>query len=368
MTDVFDLSGFAGSRSHHGGLNQHNHHIPQAIGSFNHANNSSISQFLSSANSSSAGGNHQSNSLLLQSHGATSIDMECESPRLNTGGGGGGGLSYHTRSMGPVAMSLANHSSSHLLNISSGLSSGSSGRNPPPHIIPSSLLDSGASSSLTGRYGGGGSSSSGGPSSLPVNIDFSNSSVTNFPGYLNMNLNNGPPPPTSSLECTQTGSLNMPLMGGIITSGGSSAFNMNLNLTGLPPHHLGSSLNSTTGLVSSISSQNMQQSSSSGGYPPPPSQFLGNILPSFSSVSNTSTVGYTGSSSNSVPRGGSESGSSASSADLGISNSGSGGKSNNLLLSLSSRGGRQGTVNSSEEDRDRDDSPMVCQQSPVASH
>jgi len=178
-----------------------------------------------------------------------------------------------------------------------------------------------------------------------------------------MNLNNGPSQPTSnqSLECTQTGSLNMPLMGSITS--GASAFNMNLNLTGLPPHHLGSSLN--TGLVpsSSISSQNMQQSSSSG-FPPPPSQFLGNILPSFSSV-NSSTVGYGNSSNNGPKGGGSESGSSASSADLGISNSG---KSNNLLLSLSSRG-RQGTLNSSEEDRDRDDSPMVCvQQSPVASH
>lgn len=264
--------------------------------------------------------------------------------------------------MGPVPLSSLSHSShSHLHNSSSGSSSGRN--NPPPHIIPSSLLDSGASSSLTVRYGGGSS----GPSSLPLSIDFTNSSVTNFPGYLNMNLNNGPP---QSLDCTQTGSLNMPLVMGGITSGGASAFNMNLNLSGLPPHHLSSSLLNSApgpGIIgpSSLlnSSQNMQSSS---GYPPPPSQFLGNLLPSFSSVNpGQSTLGYGSSNSGGGgPRGGSESGSSASSADLGISNSASG-KSNNLLLSLSSRGGRQGTLNSSEEDRD--DSPMVCvQQSPVA--
>lgn len=331
-----------GSRSH-AGLNQHSHHVPQVIGSFNHSNNASINQLLSSNSSS---GNQQLQNSLLQSHGATSIDMECESPRLL--GSSHTGATYHTRSMGPVPLSLSHASHSHLHN-----SSVSSSRNPPPHIIPSSLLDSGASSSLTGRYG------SSGPSSLPVSIDFSNSSVTNFPGYLNLNLNNGPPP-NSSLECTQTGSLNMPLIGGM---SGASAFNMNLNLSGLPPHHIGSSLGGVGLTSSSLSSQNMQQSSS--GFPPPPSQFIGNILPSFSAV-NSSTVGY-GSSSNSGPRGGSESGSSASSADLGISNPGNG-KSNNLLLSLSSRG-RQGTLNSSEEDRDHDESPMVCvQQSPVASH
>lgn len=260
------------------------------------------------------------------------------------------GTSYRTRSMGPVPVSLSHPSHSHLHH-----PSGSALRN--PQIVPSSLLDSGASSSLTSRYGGGPTT---GPSSLPLGVEYgSNSSVPNYPAYLNMNLNNGPPP-TSSLDCTQTGSLNMPLMGGL--AGGASAFNMNLNLAALPPHlstNLGVGLNS-----SSLNSQHLQQSAP--GFPPPPSQFLGNLLPSYSSVSAVSTVGY-GSSSTSGGghRGGSESGSSASSADLGIGNTGKG---SNLLMSLSSRG-RQGTLNSSEEDRDRDESPMVCvQQSPVASH
>lgn len=188
-----------------------------------------------------------------------------------------------------------------------------------------------------------------------------------------MNLSNGPPS-TSSLDCTQTGSLNMPLVSGISATnaaGSVSSFNMNLNLAG---HHV-----SLGGLNPSISSSsNIHHTQPSSGFPPPPSQFIGSMMPPYVGANVIGGVGLNASSAMGGAGGtggqhhhgvSSESGSSASSSDLGLNGVN---PKNNLPMSMPSRGGRQGPVNTNsfEDDRDRDESPMmVCvQQSPVASH
>jgi len=225
---------------------------------------------------------------------------------------------------------------------------------PPPHILSSTLLESGAVvqalNSRLGCYVGVGNNSSGGPASFG---DFTSlaSTVTqtsNFPSYLNMNLNNSNGPSSSSLDCTQTGSLNMPLLPPPPPPPGLQAFNnMNMNMGGI----------------------NQPLNPPGLNYPPPPSQFLGSfnlsggnggILPPYG-ILNSGGGNGTGLSS--------ESGSSASSADLGLTGGSKG--PHQHLLSLSART-RQGH-GSSEDDRlrDQDESPMVCsQQSPlgVASH
>ncbi len=369
----------------------HSHGVPQnVIGSFSHVGGGS--QFLSSGSSASQ---HLQGSLLnhhlpsLNSAGA-SIDMECESPRLSSGSANHqivGSMHLQQRGSGVTALpagsgiSVSHPHHLHLIRSAGSSTSSSSVSIAPPrhiptsHIVGSSVLDGGPvnmSSALSSRYVG----ESGGPASLPSGVDFSslansNSSISSYPSYLNMNLSNGPPP-ASSLDCTQTGSLNMPLVSGIsATNPGASvsSFNMNLNLAG---HHV-----SLGGLNPSISSSsNSHHTQQSSGFPPPPSQFIGSMMPPYVGSSavgvglNASSAGSGGGGSGSHHHhvGSSESGSSASSSDLGLNGAN---PKNNLLMSLSSRGGRQGPVNtnSSEDDRDRDESPMVCvQQSPVASH
>lgn len=295
--------------------------------------------------------------------------MECESPRLSSGSANHqlvGSMHLQQRGSGVTALpagSGINVSHPHHLHLirSAGSSTSSSSVSiaptrhiPTSHIVGSAVLDGGPvnmSSALSSRYVG--------------------ESGSSYPSYLNMNLSNGPPP-ASSLDCTQTGSLNMPLVSGISATnpGGSlSSFNMNLNLAG---HHV-----SLGGLNPSISSSsNSHHTQQSSGFPPPPSQFIGSMMPPYVGSNavgvglNTSSAGSGGGGSGSHHHhvGSSESGSSASSSDLGLNGAN---PKNNLLMSLSSRGGRQGPVNtnSSEDDRDQDESPMVCvQQSPVASH
>ena len=321
-------------------MHQHIHGLPQAVvGPFSHVGSNSSHLLLS---------NHHLPPGM--SSGGAGIDMECESPRFSHS-------SSNTINSGvPNAYHVMVPSNNPGINVS-GLGAyhlpprNPVARNqpPPPHIISSALLESGAvvqalNSRLNG-YGGVGNNSGVGPASLGdfTSLASTVGSTSNYPSYLNMNLNNSNGPSSNSLDCTQTGSLNMPLLP---PPGLQSFNNMNMNLSGMNPHHMNAGLN----------------------YPPPPTQFLGSFnmsggnggtLPSYS-ILNPGGSNGTGFSS--------ESGSSASSADLGLSSSAKG---QHLLMSLSSRT-RQGH-GSSEEDRmrDRDESPMVCaQQSPVgvASH
>lgn len=370
-----------------GGI-QHLHQ--NVIGSFPHSGGT---QFLSSG--STAPQNHVLNhlpSLNAAIGPGASIEMECESPRLSASTNNQvnhqlGSVHLQQRGSGvaniPGSINASHPHHMHLIR-TSGSSSGSTGTGGSSrHMVGPVVLDSGPvsmSGALSSRYI---TDSSGGPASIPTGVDFSslansNNSVSSYPSYLNMNLSNGPPP-TSSLDCTQTGSLNMPLVSGIsaTNAAGVPSFNMNLNLAG---HHV--SLGGLNPSISSSSNGHHTQQSSAG-FHPPPSQFISSMMPPYVG-SNAVGVGINASSSGSASGGGSgggggggvtshhhhggssESGSSASSSDLGLN----GGK-NNLLMSLSSRGGRQGPMNtnSSEDDRDRDESPMVCaQQSPVASH
>lgn len=364
----------------------HSHGVSQnVIGPFTHGGVGT--QFLSSG--SSAPQNHILNHLpSLSAAVATgaSIEMECESPRLSATSNNHlvGSVHMQPRTALPgTGLSVSHPHHMHLIR-SSGTSTSNaaiagvaSRHMPAPHMVGPAILDAGPvnMTSSISRYVG----DSGGPASLPSGVDFSslsnsNSSISSYPSYLNMNLSNGPPP-TSSLDGTQTGSLNMPLVSGISASsvaGTVSSFNMNLNLAG---HHV--SLGGLNPSISSSSNSHHTQQSSSG-FPPPPSQFIGSMMPQYVGASAVG-VGVNASSAGSGGGGGgtghhhhgasSESGSSASSSDLGLNG---GGSKNNLLMSLSSRGGRQGPVNtnSSEDDRDRDESPMCVnhQQSPVASH
>ncbi|CAL8111063.1 unnamed protein product [Orchesella dallaii] len=375
-------AGSSRSRAVGGIQHGHSHGISQnVIGSFSHSGGGS---FLPSG---SATAQHIQGSLLnhhlpsLNSGGA-SIEMECESPRLANASNNHlvGSVHLQQRGIGVTALpggggiTVSHPHHLHLLRSSGSTTSGTSRHLPGSHMVAATVLDGGPvnmSGALVPRYVG----ESVGPASLPAGVDFSslansNSSISSYPSYLNMNLSNGPPP-ASSLDCTQTGSLNMPLVSGL--SGGNSAgsvptFNMNLNLAG---HHV-----SLGGLNPSISSSsNSHHTQQSSGFPPPPSQFIGGMMPPFSSIGGggigvgfSAGSGGVGGGGNGHHGASSESGSSASSSDLGLN---AGGGKNNLLMSLSSRGGRQGPVNtnSSEDDRDRDESPMVCvQQSPVASH
>jgi len=381
-------------------IHVHGSNTSNSLGAFSLTNNGGGSQ-LSSSGSHQSG--HSSLHPLMSSSGAASIDMECESPRLSnnlTAGGSSNSSAYHNRAVAPIPAGggitlshVHHHSHLHRSSGSSGSGSSYSRHPPPPHIVSSSLLSSDAVN-VSPRVGGNGNYGSssgivraggGVPTSMPLGVDFapaSNNVGSNYPSYLNMNLTNGLPL-SSTLDCTLTGSLNMPL--GVPSSGSglqdspitdSSVpnFNMNLNLGSsssggssgsdrMASHHQLSSLGGNIGSGSSANSHSSMTSS----FPPPPSQFLGNI-PLSTYSSSTSGLVYSGNGGGN--NGGSDSASSASSGG------------SNLLMSLSSRGGGPGGNssgsglrnqptfnNSSEEDRDRDDSPMLCaQQSPVASH
>ncbi|CAG7836797.1 unnamed protein product [Allacma fusca] len=384
----------------------HGHNIQQSLLNpfLNHASNSTSSNplFSSSSQQPTVLGNH-----LTTNSGSgvvtTSIDMECESPRLSGSAGssmlGGSSGSYHHSSTSsrphnsnsnnsslPPTLSHAHHPHLHGRSLISGsTSSGSSSsrhpsqqQQPQSHLVSSTMMDSGATAAvvhaLNTRLGYGNSN---GPesldfTSLATSGSGSSGAASNYP-FMNLN---GPHP--SSLDCTQTGSLNMPLPGAPAAFG-----NMNLNLSGTNHLILSSNLphgGGVGGVGSSSSSSSATTTSAVGiigtsqsSFPLPPAQFLGNlqnshhsvVLPPYGTITSCSSSGGGGGSSGGV-LGGSESGSSASSSDLGLRDR-EGGKGNgNLLMSLSSR--RQNTVNNSSEE-DRDESPMICvQQSPVASH
>lgn len=270
--------------------------------------------------------------------------MECESPRLV--------MSSSHPNTGCPSTSSAYHLSSRpltsgnngpppgLLHGAYHLQSRIPARHqlPPPHIVTAALLESGGVQTLNSRINYGGPHSVSGPSSLSDFVSMAGGgSNPNFPPYINMNLSNSNsgPPSVGSLECTQTGSLNMPLLQ---QSGGIQAFT-NMNMNGLPPHHhhVSSSLNFQTPLNQFLTScSNMPSSGGGGGIPP------------FGLVQSGGGGSFGGNST-----------SSGSSSDVGLATSNAKG---NLLMSLSSRT-RQGQGSSEEE---RDESPMVCvQQSPV---
>ena len=371
------------------------------------ATSSNVQQMFSSSSAQVAGlGNHLGNS--SNSGVLTSVDMECESPRLTgpssiVAPNNTSASSYlHSSSRPhnpnsannslPPTLSHAHHPHLHGRSLISGSSSSSSSSRLPtqPHQMSSSLImdsSSGGGSAvhaLNSRLG----YSSNGPESLDfTSLATSSSSAVgssvvasnNFP-FINLN---GPHP--SSLDCTQTGSLNMPL------PGAPAAFsNMNLNLSGTNhilnlgsnlvggvmsgnPSSAPSTVITTSGLGSGGAGVGSQAGGGSSSFPLPPVQFLGSlqnphhsaVLPSYGAMTSSSSGGGGGSSAGIL--GGSESGSSACSSDLGLRDHEGGAKGGgNLLMSLSSR--RQAAVHNSSED-DRDESPMVCgHQSPLSSH
>jgi len=319
---------------------------------------------------------------LVSGSGSNSLDnMECDSPHLltvsssnNSNASGVGSLSNPPPSSSGYQMSSRSHGSAPTNVPPPGLGSVPPGAYhlqsrlpnralPPPHIITAALLESGGMQSLNSRLNYGGPSSLSDFASLASTVG----SNPNFQSYLPMNLNNADsgPPSVGSLECTQTGSLNMPLLSQPSSAAGLQAFTNNMNMNGListhppPPHqHHG-----TSGL----------------NFPLPPSSSH-QFLTSYNSPSNAPV----GSIPQSLPYGlvqhgggggsgggsyGGNSAASSTSSDLGGNSSKGQPQTQHLLMSLSSRTTLQGQRSSEEED---DESPMVCvqQQSPVgvASH